>query len=79
MEVHNYVVATMATPAEHGFGPLYLTGKESGEESRTWIKSLHRCRNRWSFKRTSWTWSLSAENALPLRASAFAGKQLLLW
>ena len=27
--------ATMATPAEHGFGPLYLTCGESGEESRT--------------------------------------------
>ncbi|MEZ0130205.1 hypothetical protein AB9T88_10770 [Flavobacterium sp. LBUM151] len=27
--------ATMATPAEHGFGPVYLTCGESGEESRT--------------------------------------------
>lgn len=27
--------ATMATPAEHGFGPLYLTCGESGQESRT--------------------------------------------
>ena len=24
----------MATPAEHGFGPLFLTSGESGEESR---------------------------------------------
>ena len=27
--------ATMVTPEEHGFGPLYLTSGESGEESRT--------------------------------------------
>jgi hypothetical protein len=27
--------ATMATVAENGFGPLYLTCGESGEESRT--------------------------------------------
>ncbi|MCQ4021376.1 hypothetical protein FK520_27690, partial [Klebsiella pneumoniae] len=27
--------ATMATAEEHGFGPLYLTCGESGQESRT--------------------------------------------
>jgi hypothetical protein len=34
MEEHGLCGATMATPAEHGFGPLYLTAGESG-------KSLH--------------------------------------
>jgi hypothetical protein len=29
--------ATMATVAENGFGPLYLTCGESGEESRTHV------------------------------------------
>ena len=27
--------ATLATPEEHGFGPVYLTCGESGEESKT--------------------------------------------
>jgi hypothetical protein len=35
--------ATMATVAENGFGPLYLTCGESGEESRTHAINFCRC------------------------------------
>lgn len=71
--------ATMATPAEHGFGPIYLTCGESGEESRTHalnpygdVGSAGVSKELSSFGR------LSAENALPLRKTAFAGKTVVV-
>lgn len=71
--------ATMATPAEHGFGPTYLTCGESGEESRTHaidpyapIASASVSRELPGLGR------LSAENALPLKATAFPGKTVIV-
>jgi hypothetical protein len=71
--------ATMATPEEHGFGPTYLTCGESGEESRTHalnpygdVGTAGVSKELASFGR------LSAENALPLRKTAFAGKTVVV-
>lgn len=71
--------ATMATPAEHGFGPTYLTSGESGEESRTHalnpygdVGTAGVSKELASFGR------LSAENALPLKKTAFAGKTVVV-
>ncbi|PJJ09073.1 hypothetical protein CLU83_2393 [Flavobacterium sp. 1] len=71
--------ATMATPAEHGFGPTYLTCGESGEESQTHalnpygdVGTANVSKAIKSFGR------LSAENALPLRKTAFAGKTVVV-
>lgn len=71
--------ATMATPEEHGFGPTYLTSGESGEESRTHaldpygdVGTANVSKELASFGR------LSAENALPLRKTAFSGKTVVV-
>lgn len=71
--------ATMATPAEHGFGPLYLTAGESGEESRTHgLNPYADVGSAGVSKELPGLGRLSAENALPLRASAFAGKTVVV-
>jgi hypothetical protein len=71
--------ATMATPTEHGFGPLYLTCGESGEESRTHgLDPLGSAGSAGVSKELSGLGRLSAENALPLKATAFAGKTVIL-
>lgn len=71
--------ATLATPAEHGFGPLFITCGESGPESR--IHALNpfaptssetMSREKPAFGR----WS--AENAVPLPKDAFNGKTVLI-
>ncbi|TRX31113.1 hypothetical protein FNW52_19275 [Flavobacterium sp. ZT3R18] len=71
--------ATMATPAEHGFGPTYLTCGESGEESRTHALNPYGDVGEASVsKELSGFGRLSAENALPLKKSAFAGKTVVV-
>jgi hypothetical protein len=71
--------ATMATPAEHGFGPTYLTCGESGEESRTHALNPYGDVGAASVsKELAGFGRLSAENALPLRKSAFAGKTVVV-
>ncbi len=71
--------ATMATPAEHGFGPLYLTCGESGEESRTHGVNPYASAGAASVtKELSGLGRLSAENALPLRKEAYAGKTVIV-
>jgi len=71
--------ATMATPAEHGFGPLYLTCGESGEESRTHGVNPYANAGAASVtKELSGLGRLSAENALPLRKSAYEGKTVIV-
>ncbi len=68
--------ATLATVEEHGFGPLFLTAGESGEESQilavnpfggpntpTYLTGLGR---------------VSAENATPLPKNAYAGKTVII-
>ncbi len=71
--------ATMATVAEHGFGPLYLTSGESGQESRT--HGLNPYANVGSnsvSRELAGLGRLSAENALPLRKTAFSGKTVIV-
>jgi hypothetical protein len=71
--------ATMATVAEHGFGPLYLTCGESGEESRTHaINPFGDVASASVSKELPGLGRISAENALPLKASAFAGKTVVV-
>ncbi len=71
--------ATMATPAEHGFGPLYLTCGESGEESRTHgLDPFASATTAGVSKELPGLGRLSAENALPLKATAFAGKTVIV-
>jgi hypothetical protein len=71
--------ATMATPAEHGFGPTYLTSGESGEESRTHALNPYGDVGAASISKELPAFGrLSAENALPLKATAFAGKTVVV-
>lgn len=71
--------ATMATQQEHGFGPMYLTSGESGEDSRTHglepfgsITQAAVSRELPALGRTS------AEVALPLPKTAYAGKTAIV-
>lgn len=71
--------ATLATPEEHGFGPLYITCGESGPESRTHgldpfaeATSADVSRELPGFGR----WS--AENAVPLPRTACWGKTVVI-
>ena len=71
--------ATMVTPSEHGFGPLFLTSGESGEESLTHgldpfasVTEASRNRGLEALGR------LNAENAVPLNAKAYPGKTVIL-
>ncbi|MBO0934014.1 hypothetical protein [Fibrella aquatilis] len=71
--------ATMATPAEHGFGPLYLTCGESGQESRTHAVNPYGDASQNAISREleglgRW----SAENAVPLNKNAYPGKTAIL-
>jgi hypothetical protein len=71
--------ATMATPLEHGFGPLYLTCGESGEESRTHgVNPYANVGGASVTKELSGLGRLSAENALPLPKSAYSGKTVIV-
>ena len=71
--------ATMATKEEHGFGPVYLTCGESGEESRTPALDPYGSVGSASVsKELSGFGRLSAENALPLRTSAYKGKTVVV-
>lgn len=72
---------TLATPEEHGFGPVYITCGESGIESRTHAvpvfgpalsDSLSEIPNLTGFGR----WS--AENAVPLPKNAFPGQTVVI-
>lgn len=71
--------ATMATPAEHGFGPLFLTCGESGEESRTHgLNPYGDVASNNVSKELPALGRSSAENALPLKATAFPGKTVIV-
>ncbi len=71
--------ATLATREEHGFGPLFLTCGESGQESRTHalnpfddVSRATQSRELPAFGR----WS--AENAVPLPAATYPNKTVIL-
>lgn len=71
--------ATMATPTEHGFGPIYLTCGESGEESRVHaLDPYGDVGTAGVSKELAGLGRLTAENALPLRKTAFAGKTVVV-
>ncbi len=68
--------AFLATPAEHGFGPLYLTCGESGIESMIHALDPNGAPNTSRLLPALGKWN--AENAVPLPASAFPGKTLVI-
>ncbi|KIC93727.1 hypothetical protein OI18_16200 [Flavihumibacter solisilvae] len=71
--------ASMATPKEHGFGPLFLTAGESGSESR--IHAINPFAPVSDKKRTDRVvpalGRASMENAVPLPKDAFRGKTVI--
>ncbi|HEX2532726.1 MAG TPA: hypothetical protein VHK69_03265 [Chitinophagaceae bacterium] len=72
--------ATMATPEEHGFGPLFLTAGESGADSR--VHAIDPFAPVSDKKRTDRVLPAlgraSMENAVPLPKDAFAGKTVIV-
>ncbi|MFD2570278.1 hypothetical protein ACFSUS_06500 [Spirosoma soli] len=71
--------ATMATQEEHGFGPLYLTSGESGEESRTHgVNPRADVGSAGISKEIAGLGRWSAENAVPLPKQAYSGKTIVL-
>ena len=71
--------ATMTTPAEHGFGPLFLTSGESGEESQTHgLNPFGDVSQASKTKALPALGRLNAENAVPLNAKAYPGKTVIL-
>ena len=71
--------ATMATPQENGFGPLYLTSGESGEDSRTHGLEPYASATQASVSRELPALGrTSAEVALPLPKTAYAGKTAII-
>ncbi len=68
--------ATLATIEEHGFGPLYLTCGESGEESMTHAINPHGPVGQSNTLDGLGRWN--AENAVPLPKTAYAGKTVVL-
>jgi hypothetical protein len=71
--------ATMVTPDEHGFGPIFLTCGESGEESRTHaINPLADAADASLSRELEGLGRWSAENAVPLPKTAFSGKTVIL-
>ena len=71
--------ATMATPAEHGFGPVFLTAGESGPDSR--VHAIDPLGSVADKKRTDRVLPAlgrqSMENAVPFPKDAFPGKTVI--
>ncbi len=72
--------ATMATPQEHGFGPVFLTAGESGADSR--VHAIDPFGSVTDKKRTDRVipglGRASMENAVPLDKQAFPGKTVVM-
>jgi hypothetical protein len=72
--------ATMATPAEHGFGPVFLTAGESGPDSR--VHAIDPFGSALDKKRTDRILpalgSQSMENAVPFPKDAYPGKTVIV-
>lgn len=70
---------TLVTPLEHGFGPLFLTSGESGEESRTHALKVDADAQQAGISReVAGLGRWSAENAVPLPKTAYPGKTAIL-
>lgn len=71
--------ATMATPEEHGFGPVFLTAGESGPDSR--VHAINPFTPAIDKKRTDRVLPAlgrqSMENAVPLPKNAYPGKTVI--
>jgi secreted PhoX family phosphatase len=71
--------ATLATPEEHGFGPVYLTCGESGEESRTHALNPNDPVNLASTSReVAGLGRQNAENAVPLNRNAYPNRTVII-
>ncbi|GAB2587873.1 PhoX family protein [Spirosoma areae] len=71
--------ATLATPTEHGFGPVFLTCGESGQESRTHALKVDADPQQAGISREmAGLGRWSAENALPLPKTAYPGKTIVV-
>lgn len=71
--------ATMATPEDHGFGPVFLTAGESGPDSR--VHAINPLGSTLDKKRTDRVLPAlgrqSMENAVPFPKDAFPGKTVI--
>ncbi len=68
--------ATMATPEEHGYGPLFITAGESGPESQIHGADPFAAQNTSRILTAFGAWS--TENALPLPKTAFVNKTIVI-
>jgi hypothetical protein len=68
--------ATLATPEEHGFGPLFITAGESGVESQIYALDPNGGVNTARALTALGHWS--AENAVPLPKQAYSGKTVVV-
>ncbi|MBC8086575.1 MAG: DUF839 domain-containing protein [Phycisphaerae bacterium] len=68
--------ATMATVAEHGFGPLFITAGEFNEESQVLGVNPMGPNNTPTYLTGFGRWN--TENAVPLPKTAYAGKTVIL-
>lgn len=68
--------ATLATPAEHGFGPLFITAGESSQESQIHAVDPYGPANQSELLTALGRWN--TENAVPLPKNAFPGKTVIV-
>jgi Bacterial protein of unknown function (DUF839) len=68
--------ATLATKEVHGFGPLFLTAGESGEESQILAVDPMGVANTPTYVTGFGRWS--AENAVPLPKTAYQGRTVIM-
>jgi hypothetical protein len=69
----------LVTPAEHGFGPVFLTSGESGQESRTHALNVDANVSQANISReVAGLGRWSAENAVPLPKTAYPGKTVIV-
>jgi hypothetical protein len=69
---------TMATPAEHGFGPLFLSGAESGIDRGTYSLAINPNGAANSAKYLTKLGLFNSENLVPLPKTAYTGKTVIL-
>lgn len=71
--------ATLATPEEHGFGPVFLTAGESGAESMVHAISVTGTADKKNKDRVlPALGKASMENAVPLPKTAYSGKTVII-
>ena len=68
--------ATLVTPAEHGFGPVFLTAGESSEESQILSVNPAGSANTPTYLTGLGRWN--TENVVPLPKQAYTGKTVML-